>query len=522
MLFDYLDHSNQVCNSDIVETLESLDITIRPSVSIMSFFPKFFDELKTISKRDSFELLVEIEGTCESITDCSNDSYKKIEGHINGFDEDPEYEIELRVKKMLEGKVLSVYFVSCFFDYLSKLPPLNFIREISRFLDCMLTFEVFSKINEFGSDTIRFIEANTPSRNIECISSSYDREKKLSLLFDNATTANLSLELIPDDFYFKFDSEYEEVNSLFSNIVSSLSIVFLSNSSVFEKNGSFTYKISGYKTISETVMKLNYDKAISELLYKIYSWSYEGGNSSDKIGLVRNVLSIHLDDQGRIKYDGEAWQAIQSNYQIYLKENIQSYLDVKNKIGEFVIDSSTRTYTIANEVLSSFKSSIFVFITFLLTVVVVNGLKDSGENTIFSDAYLAIVFILCVVSFIWLLMTKRQVVEQFESASETVKEILQLNYSKVLMQDEIDQCIDPVISKNRKYLEGQVDRYSKWWLRIILCFGLAYGSANLYFENPQILKSIIDKIVVLEPKNSSDVPEAVDLTSQPSKTPSAD
>uniref|UniRef100_UPI000D46ECA8 hypothetical protein n=1 Tax=Aeromonas sp. HMWF015 TaxID=2056851 RepID=UPI000D46ECA8 len=239
----------------------------------------------------------------------------------------------------------------------------------------------------------------------------------------------------------------------------------------------------------------SHDKDMCSILYKIYDWSYEGGNCSDKIGLVRNVLSIHLDDNNKIKIDNEAWQAIQSNYQIYLKENIQSYLEIKNKIGEFVIESSSRTYTMANEILSSFKNSIFVFITFILTVVVVNGLKDTGEKSIFSDAYFAIVIILCIVSLIWREMTKRAVLKQFESASSTVKEILQLNYSKVLMQDEINQCIDPVVSTNRTYLEEQVKQYSEWWLGIILIFGLTYGAANIYFEHPNIFKPEIQKEV---------------------------
>ena len=78
----------------------------------------------------------------------------------------------------------------------------------------------------------------------------------------------------------------------------------------------------------------HYDLGVdSELLYKLMSWSFEGGSCADKIGLLRNILSIHLDGSGNIKFDNEVWDTVRSNYQIYLKGNIQDYLDVKNKIG---------------------------------------------------------------------------------------------------------------------------------------------------------------------------------------------
>lgn len=507
MLFDYLHHTNQFNNSCIDEKIDYLTLSIKPDISISDFFPKLFDELKTISTRDSFELFIEIEGTNETITNCSNACYEKIKNHINGFDRDAEFDIELRVKKNLSEKTMSVYFIDEFSNYLNNTSEISLINLISKYFEKSLTFEVFSKIKIFGSKSIKFIEANTKNSLGVASDLSLERNKKLSLLFDNVTTSNFSLELIPEDFYLVNESECKNINSIFSKMSSLLSMIFISNSSSFESDGSFFYKISGYKSISEKIISVDYDRKKCEILYKIYAWSYEGGNSSDKLGLVRNVFSIHLDTDNKIKIDNEVWQAIQSNYQIYLKENIQSYLDIKNKIGEFLIESSSRTYTLADEILSSFKNNIFVFITFFLTVVVINGLKDTGSKSIFSDVYLAIVIILCAVSLVWREMSTRQIIKQFESASSTVKQILQLNYSKVLMQDEIDKCIDPVISINRIYLEKQVKIYSKWWFCIVFVVGLMYVLANLYFEHPNLLGGEVKENVNPDKKQNTESPE---------------
>ncbi|CAM0556567.1 hypothetical protein EHLJMEHL_01655 [Vreelandella titanicae] len=491
MLLDYLEQTNQLKNSYIYETFNSLRLTIKPNMSMLDFFPKFFDELKTLSKRDTFELFFEIEGTHETVSNCSIDSFEKMEKHIAEFSNDSEYELELKINKNNVDKSVSIYFVDQFSDYLTSISLLDVINLISINFEESLVFEVFSKIKKFGSKTIQFTESGKDETDLNSFELLNVRQNKLSLLFENATTSNFAIDLLPDDFYLITKSSYEKINKIFIDISSLLSIVFISNSSSFEKDGSFLYKISGYKTISESLTTIDYKTSTCDILYKIYAWSYEGGNSSDKIGLVRNVLSIHLDSNDRVKIDNEVWQAIQSNYQIYLKDNVQSYLEIKNKIGEFVIESSARTYSMADEILSSFKNSIFVFVTFFLTVVVVNGLKDTGGESIFSDVYLAIVIILCIISLVWRKMTIKQVLKQFESASATVKQILKLNYSKVLMQSEIDECIDPVVSTNRIYLKEQVDSYSRWWLGIILVFGFSFASANIYFEHTD---SFINKL----------------------------
>src|SRR5690606_16496348 len=150
----------------------------------------------------------------------------------------------------------------------------------------------------------------------------------------------------------------------------------------------------------------------------------------------------------------EVWSAIQSNYQIYLKGNIQSYLEVKNKIGELILESSARAYSMVDELLDSLKNNAFILLSFILTVVVVNGLKDSGESVVFSDPYLLIVILLSVVSAFWLLMTKSEVLKRYENAASNLSDILKANYAKILMSEEIDSLVNPIISKNRAYLHA--------------------------------------------------------------------
>ncbi len=480
MLFEYFNCKGLISTSEIRETFDSLRISTKLIEPMNDFIPKLFDELKTLSNRDSFELFFDVCGNHITIYDCSPDSFRKIQEHILDNNDEVEYEIELNIRKNQIESTLSLYFLDKFSEYLETESLINIIRTISEIFSDNLKFEVFSTISQFGSDSIKFFQARESLQSNE-IFAEFNRIDKLELFSENSSVYNLNLKLLPSDFNLLNISSSTKLNNFFNKACAVLSIIFISNSSEFKNIDSFSYKISGYKTVICNGVTVTSLAEKYKLLFKIYAWAYEGGNSSDKIGLVRNVLSIHLDNNGNIKFDREVWGAIQSNYQIYLKGNIQSYLEVKNKIGEFIIESTSKTYAMADELLDSLKNNILIILTFLLSIVVVDGFKDNGQISVFSNRYLAVVIFLTIISGLWLLMTKSGLVKRFDSASSTIKEILKLNYNKVLMESEIDECVDPVIIKNRAYLETQIKRYSYWWMAILVMFVLLFVVANRYF-----------------------------------------
>ena len=78
-------------------------------------------------------------------------------------------------------------------------------------------------------------------------------------------------------------------------------------------------------------------------------------------------------------------------------------------------------------------------------------------------------------------MTKNELINRYDNASNTIKEILTLNYNKIIMEAEIDECVDPVIKKNKDYLNKQISRYSRWWIGILVAFVLSFVIANQVF-----------------------------------------
>ncbi|WP_448549760.1 hypothetical protein [Thalassotalea fusca] len=486
MLAEFFKTNSNVSSVEINETLDNLTIKGKPDCQISDFTFKLFDELKTISGRDKFELFLDICGNHVSVSNTSRQSYDLLSEHINDNDDEDTFDIDLKITKSKNDSEISIYFLERFAKYLSKEKPLNLITTFSKKLENKIVFEVFSTINAFYSNGILFYQSgHYPDSFKELLPKK--RQANLQMFHENSALGNIDLKVLPSDFYLLVDSDIGEINSLFDKISGALSLIFIANFSEFNADNSLSYKINGYKTIyceGNTLDKLS---SANDLLHKIYAWTYEGGNSVDKLGLVRNVLSIHLNEDGNIKFDNEAWEAIRSNYQVYLKDNLQSYLEVKNKIGEFIIDATAKTYNMADDLLESLKNNVLVLLTFLLTVVLVNGLKDNGYQTVFSDGYFAIVLILSLISALWLTMSYKETIKRFESASSTIKDILILNYDKIIMESEINDIVDPVITKNKVYLTGQLKRYASWWVGLLVCLILSFGIANKVFEADKMI-----------------------------------
>ncbi|MEI7014648.1 hypothetical protein [Leptospira licerasiae] len=467
MLEDFFTIENTEIESDIFENFDSVNLKIRQYKN--SLILDLFGRLSSISDRDTFELLVDIKGNVTSVENTSVESKEKLSKHINDNDDYLDCSVELKIKKNKLNNVLSIYFLSSLFSHLSHENPENVIKDISEYANPWVLFEVFSSISNFNTESLYFYQYKI--RPDHFVSPNIDaRNSKLNLFHENSNHLGMAIRQTPGDFYLIVESGNVEIDKFFRKMSAILSLIYLANSSEFNNQGRLSFKLNGYKTITAKDVEGAEIIDFYKMMFKIYAWAYEGGNSSDKLGLVRNVLSLHANENNEIKFDSIIWDALQSNYQIYLKGNVQSYLEIKNKISEFVIDATNKTYSSADEIIDSFKNNVFILLTFLLSVVVVNSFKEKTVESVFSKEYLIIVGIISVISMLWLLMLDFELLKRFNSSSDTMKRILCANYKHLLLESEIHQAVDPIIEMNRDYIRGQVTRYSFWWVALIIAF----------------------------------------------------
>ncbi|UQS90980.1 hypothetical protein M5C90_06100 [Pseudomonas chlororaphis subsp. piscium] len=153
-----------------------------------------------IPSRDTFELTIELEGLDKSITQYNQEQTEELKKHYEEHKDDSEQLIvELKISKDTNTNKISIYDLSSFISFLNSQTLLQKIDTISKRIKNDLVFEVFEKIEEFGSNTIKFIPHTSPSQEPSS-ARIHDRNKKIESFKENTVLTGLPYQLTADDF----------------------------------------------------------------------------------------------------------------------------------------------------------------------------------------------------------------------------------------------------------------------------------------------------------------------------------
>ena len=185
-----------------------------------------------------------------------------------------------------------------------------------------MLFNVWDDINSFGSETIKFVSqkdlvgSNTLSIARDSIISK--RNKSCHFINDSQYKFN------PDDFFLSpSGSCLSDIKNTFDSLLTTFLIVYLADTSEISVESDsndlyIDYKIKGYRLISEVIAIKDKSYNSTSELFDIYKWVYNSGNFIDKIGLARNIISIHMVDKSMTSINHGTLKSIESGYDIYL------------------------------------------------------------------------------------------------------------------------------------------------------------------------------------------------------------
>lgn len=467
-----------------------------------------------ISPRDRISLTFGYDGESISITDFSEASCARVNElfELNDEDDKCRMSVELIVHKAVHNQRLSVYAPSLLGDYLENTPTLQVLKALAGRMDGALIFECMTPISAAISSSISFQCAANTSANIVDQPHVINRKSVFEIFQDNCFCRSLPAVFVPQDFNLTTTTGVTGIDNFFQKARTLVSAIFIASSAELDERDNLEYRICGYKTIAGATRLADLADA-SDMLYKIVTWAYGDGGNSDKIGLARNVLSLYIAELQDLTDHPEVLHAIHSNYQIYLKENVESYLEVKGKITDILVDAVKKTHDLVDSFVDSLKNGIFVLLTFVLTVVVVNGLKDTSTSTIFSTTYIWIVVILCVLMSIWVFSSRATSLSQFDKAFDSIEELLKRNYHGVLQVAEIDSALNPVRISNRKYLRMQSTHYVRVWLLIVALLIAGFVIGNVLFVKTLVANNSVPSLA--PPQVSSPITEDKKASSAP-------
>lgn len=415
--------------------------------------------LSAIPSRDKFRLTLEIGDDSEAIA--SPSELDTLVEHIGAFHDGEEAAaLRIEIQKTVEQQRVSVYSLSALGSYLEDEPLADVLSALVKRHEGRLIFECLIDSPGSGTQSLLFVRhgGELPTREF----SVEERRRSQTILKANTNTSKIVGGLLPQDFLVVTAVGFPSVDKFLARAGAAVSAMCLANTSHITGN-QIDYQINGYKLLAGSIKSA--EQLIDEAgsLVRLAEWACGSEGSSDKLGLARNVITLCAERLEDVLDRPEIWDAIQSNYQIYLKENISTYLEVRNKLAELLSETTHKTHALTESLLDSVRNAILIVLTFVISVVVVNGIKDTSAQAIFSSIYLAIVGALLLLTTVAVFASCADALSRFNQSASATRGLLQRMYVHVIVPAEIEQQVEPTILENRTYLERQICKYRWFW-----------------------------------------------------------
>ena len=423
-----------------------------------------------IPSRDNWRLVIESPDELFSLTNKSVLEANKIGEYANfrnNVEPNDVLSLALSIEKKESDLIITIYSFDKFVQALLSKNPLDVMSFFSRTMKCkeFVTFEVLDKDILISTSTMLF--TNASSDNVR----NFNRKKRLHdcQLLSYFNSGN-GIELLPDDFHIENEPTNNPLRSLFEKLESFLSLLYISNTASIE-GGFLKCMISGHRNLNFDV-KLDLSDIVNAELFHIYSWIFTDGNVADKALIARNILSLHCRYNSILRVDESIFSTILANFSLYLKDNVQSYLELKNKLSEFICNVVCQIGERSTELLDSMKKNIFAVFGFLLTVVLANVVSERPLDNIFTSDVCLVLEGILLGSLVYLVICIYESTYKLEKTKKGY-ETLKNNYNDVFSDKELNE-----IFKNDVELKNAVKHINKnmiiftsiWALGIIIGF----------------------------------------------------
>ena len=119
-------------------------------------------------------------------------------------------------------------------------------------------------------------------------------------------------------------------------------------------------------------------------IFEIYNWAYQDDRAIDKVLLARNVISLQCKFCDLLEIDDKALPAIVSNFNLYLRKDLAIYLDIKNKLAEFISNVLSQLIASSSQFVRHFISNIVAILGFIFSIILSNIVSQIPLNNIFT------------------------------------------------------------------------------------------------------------------------------------------
>lgn len=459
-------------------------LTINFSVGTLNLIDinQVHDLLNSISEDSRISLIYMIGGEKECSCNLrDNDSINELNDDLadtkRDLDLQPPHEFQLIIHKAKKDNKIEIYDLDAFAEYLSKLTISELLRELcsAKGNSSGIVFHLFQDTDNLRTQSFVFSKLKFDDEfEFELYRDSIIEKGKYNI---NRNGGNL-YNFLPDDFYLIKRSRSELLNRIFDKLCLVLCLTYLSNYSEVLSHTA-NYKIVGYKTINLEI-KLDMIKNINietiKTFYQMYTWVYESEtpNTSDKCGICRNILSLYLNSENVCNIDDDLYSYALSCNEIYLKENVDKYIEVKGNVINLLNDLNSKLLDTSKTFSNKLRNNLMALITFYFSTLLMNTISTGAINNIFTKdiATISYAFILCSLVYYFIsLADYRHELERYKKFYIKQKKF----YGDVLIEKEIQDIFmnDQPYNDDLKEIKWTGIKYSAlWFISVAIAIGV--------------------------------------------------
>lgn len=390
--------------------------------------------------------------------------------------------LDIQIKKPLVLECINrIYYLDKFFEYLYSLDLDSFLNiPIINNTKNNTVFLIDKSIVPFYTKTLFFVHSIDDFKTIAMQKIDLDeisRHYKLNCHFINS-----NLNITPYAFRFYTKPTDTKIYNFFTKLEVLLSLVYISNYSELIEPNVIKYHINGYRLITENIVFKDIDN-FSTTIPQIFDWVYDGDKISEKIEIARNIISLDYRNS-LLAIDETTLASVKSNFNIYLKENVGKYIELKNQITNNILDISIKSREIIVEFSTNFKNAFFANLSFVFSILILNLVEDVDSLINIFNKDLTILYLIVIgISFFFFILSRITSSNDIKHFSETLSNI-KASYSSILSSEDLDNLFSStIIESDKKYIKSRIKVYSFAWMTIIFVSLIALSYLSPYFRS---------------------------------------
>jgi hypothetical protein len=462
---------------EIFETRYKLESIVVPNEQLL------IDSFNAFEDSDTCTIYINIEESDDDIAFYKGADFTEfktsLEVKIRGIEPNNIIILKVRIEKRVLENKLSIYSIVYFETYLAKFTTFDLIDFFSEKIKAHGTIIFKSKeiLQASYSASLGFEGKMQTDQSVKVWNknSRYERLKNIQ-----STTHAILLSdklIIPEDFQFN-QTLPELLKQIFERIDFALIIIAIFDVTNLVDN-KLTFRINGYKSIDGMVdlLSIPINDHIDEYR-KIYNWINESGNLNDKLGLARNIISLHLNPANDLSFTGNIFSSVLSAYKVYEKQNIRQYIEIRNKMSDQLLDFNKRANTVVEGFASTFQKSALSVLTLFSSIIALKLLGNTSTSANFVTYSSIFSIIIIVISLIYMIISRTESFEQkarYEKSYQNFKE----RYTDLLNSEDINRILnkDKDFNDDIIYINNKIRNYTIQWavvLSLIFIFIVIY------------------------------------------------